>query len=86
MIDGYETNPFKIERGLPQGDTASPYLFILDLEILLLRMIFFCSHFILLFYPPVLLLKYTIAPFPLTPSSPHGQLPHVFPEPLSPLP
>ena len=32
MIDGYETEPFKIE-----GDTASPYLFILVLEILLLR-------------------------------------------------
>ena len=37
MVDGYETNPFRIERGVPQGDTASPYLFILVLEILLLR-------------------------------------------------
>ena len=37
MIDGYETKPFNIERGVPQGDTASPYLFILVLEILLLR-------------------------------------------------
>ena len=37
MVDGYETLPFNIERGVPQGDTASPYLFILVLEILLLR-------------------------------------------------
>ena len=34
MVDGYETKPFRIERGVPQGDTASPYLFILVLEIL----------------------------------------------------
>ena len=39
MIDGYETMPFNIERGVPQGDTASPYLFILVLEILLLRIL-----------------------------------------------
>ena len=37
MIDGFETKPFNIERGVPQGDTASPYLFILVLEILVLR-------------------------------------------------
>ena len=37
MIDGFETKPFNIERGVPQEDTASPYLFILVLEILLLR-------------------------------------------------
>ena len=37
MIDGYETDSFRIERGVPQGDTASPYLFFLVLEILLLR-------------------------------------------------
>jgi hypothetical protein len=37
MVDGHETKPSKIERGDPQGDTASPYLFILVLEILLLR-------------------------------------------------
>ena len=36
-IYGFETKPFKIERGVPEGDTASPYLFILVLEILLLR-------------------------------------------------
>jgi hypothetical protein len=35
MIDGFETKPFKIERGLPQGDTTSLYLFVL--EMLLLR-------------------------------------------------
>ena len=37
MIDGFETKPFNIERGVPQGDTASPYLFILVLEILLIK-------------------------------------------------
>ena len=37
MIDGYETDSFRIEHGVPQGATASPYLFILVLEILLLR-------------------------------------------------
>ena len=35
MIDGYETEPFKLKRGVPQGDNASPYLFILVLEIVL---------------------------------------------------
>ena len=37
MIDGFETRSFKIGRGVPQGDTASPYIFILVLEILLIR-------------------------------------------------
>ena len=37
MIDGFETRSFKIGRGVPQGDTASPYLFILVMEILLIR-------------------------------------------------
>ena len=37
MIDGYETDPINIERGVPQGDTASPFIFIIVLEILLLR-------------------------------------------------
>ena len=37
MIDGHESEPFNIERGVPQGNTASPYLFILVLEILLLK-------------------------------------------------
>ena len=37
MIDGYPTKQFKILRGVPQGDTASPYIFIIVLEILLLR-------------------------------------------------
>ena len=37
MIDGFETRSFKIGRGVPQGDTASPYLFILVIEILLIR-------------------------------------------------
>ena len=34
MIDGFETRTFKIGMGVPQGETASPYLFILVLEIL----------------------------------------------------
>ena len=37
MIDGFETKPIIIEQWVHQGDTASPYLFILVLEILLLR-------------------------------------------------
>ena len=37
MIDGYETQPINIERGVPQGDTASPFIFIIVLEILILR-------------------------------------------------
>jgi hypothetical protein len=37
MIDGYPTKQFKILRGVPQGDKASPYIFIIVLEILLLR-------------------------------------------------
>ena len=37
MIDGFETRSFKIGRGVPQGDTAFPYQFILVLEILLIR-------------------------------------------------
>ena len=39
MIDGHETEPFNIERGVPQGDTASPFIFILVLEILILRLL-----------------------------------------------
>ena len=38
MIDGFKTQQFKILRGVPQGDTASPYIFIIVLEILLLRL------------------------------------------------
>ena len=38
MIDGTETKSFKIERGVPQGDTASPFVFILVLEILLIKL------------------------------------------------
>ena len=38
MIDGFKTEQFKILRGVPQGDTASPYIFIIVLEILLLRL------------------------------------------------
>ena len=37
MIDGFETERFQVERGVPQGDMASPYLFILVLEILEVR-------------------------------------------------
>ena len=36
MIDGFETKRFRVERGVPQGDMASPYPLILLLEILLL--------------------------------------------------
>ena len=38
MIDGFKTQQFKILRGVLQGDTASPYIFIIVLEILLLRL------------------------------------------------
>jgi Reverse transcriptase (RNA-dependent DNA polymerase) len=37
MENGY-SNVFKIERGTPQGDRSSPYIFILCIEILLLRL------------------------------------------------
>ena len=37
MIDGYITKQFNILRGVPQGDKASPYIFVIVLEILLLR-------------------------------------------------
>ena len=37
LIDGYPTKQFNILRGVPQGDTGSPYIFIIVLEILLLR-------------------------------------------------
>ena len=35
MVDGYPTKQFNILRGVPLGDTASPYIFIIFLEILL---------------------------------------------------
>ena len=38
MIDGFKTKQFNLLRGVPQGDTASPYIFIIVLEILLLRL------------------------------------------------
>ena len=38
MIDGTETESFNIERGVPQGDTASPFIFILVLEILIIKL------------------------------------------------
>ena len=38
MVDGFLTSPFNIERSVPQGDTASPYIFIIVLEILLLKL------------------------------------------------
>ena len=38
MVDGYLSSSFKIERGVPQGDTASPYIFIIVLEILILKL------------------------------------------------
>ena len=38
MVDGFLTSSFNIDRGVPQGDSASPYIFIIVLEILLLKL------------------------------------------------
>ena len=36
-VDGEYTDSFKIERGTPQGDRVSPFIFILCIEILLIK-------------------------------------------------
>ena len=33
------SEPFKIERSTPQGDRASPYIFILVIEILIIKLV-----------------------------------------------
>jgi hypothetical protein len=38
ILDGGYSKRFKIERGTPQGDRSSPYIFILCIEILILRL------------------------------------------------
>ena len=37
MVDGYPRKQFNILRGVPQGDTESPYIFIIVLENFLLQ-------------------------------------------------
>ena len=38
LLDQGLSDMFRVERGTPQGDKASPYLFILCIEILLIKM------------------------------------------------
>ena len=37
LMGGHMSNPIKLEQGVPQGDVVSPYIFILMVEILLLK-------------------------------------------------
>ena len=41
------SEPFKIERSTPQGDRASPYIFILVIEILIIKLVAECGQGIL---------------------------------------
>ena len=56
-------NPFRNKRGLPQGDTASPFLFVPELKKLLLRRIRIVCYINTLFRAYNILLKITPVKF-----------------------
>ena len=37
MVNGYMSSTFKLQQGFPQGDVVSPYIFLLMVEILLIK-------------------------------------------------
>ena len=37
MVNGHMSNTFRLQQGVPQGDVVSPYIFLLMVEILLIK-------------------------------------------------